>query len=91
MVDNAYVIDNVDYDEIFQLAEFGAKYCIPVRWNMRKNVPVTILNVGTRRTRQRYFDIKRRSHGQRQVFGHYVQGNCTIFGQKYPDMNVTRR
>ncbi|MGI6348413.1 MAG: aspartate kinase [Eubacteriaceae bacterium] len=47
LVDNAYVIDNVDYDEIFQLAEFGAKVLHPraVEYAQKGNVPVTILNV----------------------------------------------
>lgn len=47
LVDSAHVIDKIDYDEIFQLAEFGAKVLHPraVEYAQKGNVPVTILNV----------------------------------------------
>lgn len=46
VVDNAHIIEKIDYEEVFQLAEFGAKVIHPraVEYAQRGNVPVVVLN-----------------------------------------------
>jgi len=46
VVSNAQIIERIDYDEIFQLAEFGAKVIHPraVEYAQKENVPVAVLN-----------------------------------------------
>ena len=46
VVENAELIETVDYDEVFQLAEYGAKVIHPraVEYAMKADVPIAILN-----------------------------------------------
>ncbi len=46
VVDSAELIEKIDYDEVFQLAEYGAKVIHPraVEFAMKADVPIAILN-----------------------------------------------
>lgn len=46
VVNNAQIIEKIDYEEVFQLAEFGAKVIHPraVEYAQRGSVPVVVLN-----------------------------------------------
>jgi aspartate kinase len=47
MVESAELLDVIEYRDVFQLAEYGAKVIHPraVEFAMKANVPVLILNV----------------------------------------------
>lgn len=49
IVDEAKVINNISYNEVFQLADHGAKVIHPkaVSYAMRKNIPIYIKNTAT--------------------------------------------
>jgi aspartate kinase len=53
VVDNAHIIEKIDYEEVFQLAEFGAKVIHPraIEYAQRGNVPVVVLNTSKGRDR----------------------------------------
>ena len=46
VVDNAHIIEKIDYEEVFQLAEFGAKVIHPraIEYAQKGSVPVVVLN-----------------------------------------------
>jgi aspartate kinase len=51
IVENAELINRIEYDDVFRLAEYGAKVIHPraVSYAMRASVPVAILNVASER------------------------------------------